>query len=221
MRFSIKWLLVATAYAAVVCASVVYASPAWGQWIGLAASIAFFAGLFGLAVTRGRRQAFFGGYVVFALASQGVLLEDSPLRYLPSITRAAAGIQQVVQPLLFRFDGRDSELAPFISKEFGNGDPVEKVEGISLSNGKNGEIYFLCKITVQENGTATTSMELLNLAGRAGSPAIAMMATYIYWATSNVYCHLMFLFSLLGGLLGLWFWKREERARKPGPVPSP
>ena len=61
MRFSLKWTFVATAWAAVACASIHYAD-AWGVWVAqtLLALLLVLSAVGGLAA-RGVRQAFFLG----------------------------------------------------------------------------------------------------------------------------------------------------------------
>ncbi|MCA9258977.1 MAG: hypothetical protein KDA61_07245, partial [Planctomycetales bacterium] len=67
MRSSIKWLLAATAYAAVVCASVVYAGEAWKAVLSAVSFAALSAAAIAVALRRRSAQAFAVGFLVASI----------------------------------------------------------------------------------------------------------------------------------------------------------
>ncbi|MCA9257869.1 MAG: hypothetical protein KDA61_01660, partial [Planctomycetales bacterium] len=64
MRFSIKWLLAVVTYAAVVCASVIYAGKAWAAGLSAVSFSAFVVAAIGVPLRRRRARAFAIGFLI-------------------------------------------------------------------------------------------------------------------------------------------------------------
>jgi hypothetical protein len=65
MRFSIKWMLIGIAGAAVACAALVNASELWAAIVYAATLVCLFVALVGAIFRRGRQRAFWTGFAVF------------------------------------------------------------------------------------------------------------------------------------------------------------
>ena len=199
MRFSLKWLLAATAYAAVACASVVYAGEGWESAIAALTFATIAGSVTGAVLQSGRSRVLFLGYAVtsigLAFAVLGGLEWDSPF---PSTMR------RVVHAMADQIPNIESAArAEFMkmNEESGYQAPVTMIDSVECYRFDGDE----CQCTA-EYGSARTAFPVPVVS--SGIPLrIGLSAILTY--------HLILLFSLLGGLLGLWFWKREEGAKAP------
>lgn len=67
MRFSIRWMLAAVAYFAVVCTSVVYAATLWTDAFVILGMLALGGAVVGVVVGKGSGRAFWVGFLAFAV----------------------------------------------------------------------------------------------------------------------------------------------------------
>ena len=200
MRFSLKWLLAATAYAAVACASVVYAGGKWETTIGLVVT-AWFAVAVVAAVARTRAaRGYFAGSAVFVLLGVGLAWNGGPLLGdFPGVrtTRDALRDWMGARLLPYRPDD-EAYLASTLKLQFAS-TPNSVVEVIEV---ERLDFQTLCVTFDIDNRRAIQEVST------SGMPN----SKWALDAMRVIQLHLILLFSLLGGLLGLWFWKREEGA---------
>lgn len=202
MRFSLKRLLAATAYAAVVCASVRFANKSWATSIGLAVTGWFTFAVLAAIVRKNRTRAFFAGVALFASVGVAMLYSDSsPFGDFPGVSTARTAICNWLGALLLPYEGEVEQfaLASLQQRYAGRGGEGLEVIAIDRANPLGVNIEFML------NGIkGTRGVSLLD--GPNGLWASDALAVVRF--------HLILLFSLLGGLLGLWF-RRNEEVLKP------
>lgn len=202
MRFSLKWLLAAVTYAAVACASVICASDHWKNALAFAAFSLASMALVGGAFSRRGTRAFLLGFavssVLFSFGASGdfhattdvvAAVDDWTSRvgkYLVK-TRQAAAVDYVVSKYNLKGDFSHGVI---VRRESHDGETY-----VSFGDGRYfGSEHYKDRFPVPRSAYVSAV---------DGETVQAILMS-----------HLIFLFSLAGGLLGQWFHRREEMAAR-------
>ena len=205
MRFSLKWLLAATAYAAAACASVVYAGETWLQVIAVTVFAATCAAWMGALIARGARRAFAVGFAVAAAAYWlGTILESTPLH---EFTEAAARWERT---LVEQIRTQESAAEAYAAEQ--ESDAPHTFAGLRRSG--DGELVAV--VYTQSTGP--------NAYSASGPTEIAIVVPTnvtkslpsLFDVSRAVRLQFTLLISLAGGLLGLWIGGGDERATPRG-----
>lgn len=225
MQFSLKWMLVAVAYAAVACTSVVYSSVAWTAGLSLVGFSLLAAAVIGACLARGPFRGGCIGVVIAAVLFRGTACgswqaTDDVRRSLQAVAewivyqtpqRAATTAPQIIQtPDILFVDVAGTIEGAEIQGEF----PVQRGGEIAL-----GPLYGhvnVAGLTIKEAETAITK----RLSGILRSPQVLVSMLAAAKPPANiadlgeqlVVHHFGLLFSLLGGLLGFLL---SQQAAKP------
>ena len=235
MRFSLKWLLAAVAYAAVVCASVVYAGEAYNFALSVFGLSSIGVCSIGALTSKDSLRAWCVGFAVAGLLFGTVVLGKWTV--VPDVRKVlnTAIEHAVIASQIERRAGDDQliaerrlvigELDVLGVKVAGTPEPGEidgpyqvgvdgaivlgrgygtvRVAGMTVEAAEQAVTDRLTS-TLTEPEVAVTMKESFRSVTASRSPRANPLAV------AAARQHLILLFSLLGGLLGLWFWKREE-----------
>lgn len=130
MRFSLKWLLVAVAYAAVACASVRYATAAWNGVLSALLLTALAGSVVGAVVRQGRARAWFVGFLVFSLVGQGAVFKKSPAPAIPFRWPNSVSLQEVAAAMARRIVGSDVQYREYLSKRMADDTELHSIDQV-------------------------------------------------------------------------------------------
>lgn len=227
MRFSLVWLLAATGYAALVCASVLFIGDAWSALVGFLGSLILVGAATGVFLAHGPHRAFCVGFIVAALfarlAVYGSWKETADLRAATDLTAQAvsdalAAREVEKRPYVIR---RGDKLNIFVGGIVKAGGNQESIGG-QFALGPDGDVKIdprfgavsVAGMTLQEAEAALK----VGTGKRYHSPnaQVTVLETANPFPSASrtdvVRQHLIFVFSFAGALLGLWFHRREEKA---------
>ncbi|MCA9257865.1 MAG: hypothetical protein KDA61_01640 [Planctomycetales bacterium] len=198
MRFSIRWLLAAVTYAAVVCASVLQPSEAVNALLVVGLLAVLLISAIGSAVCRGARRAFAVGTLIALLISQLALVDELSTPLAPVARAGGAAIKKSLDAVIDNSPiGVNYALQQQLAADGAQGVTVESVEMLSNHRVK-------ANVTRQSRSQPPSGAVIYSLNR-------APQLTRAFLSKQALRYHAAFAISLLGGLLGLWFWKREER----------
>ena len=199
MRFSIKWLLAAVAYAAVACASVISASGVWRELVAIAGLIVFVAAAIGALRAHGQIRSFSIGfamaYVLIRLAA------FTSWNAFLDLRNSADGIADRIVSVR---QSRSNDFRELLEQELGPNEELGRVFDVQSYSSDIVRVNFSVRSTLFENEQIRSSMfPKAKVKSLVPFDEARLLGKH----------HLLNTLSLLGGLLGLWFWKREEASQ--------
>lgn len=228
MRFSIKWMLRATAVVAAMCASTMYATQLWIDAIHVLLFVSLVAAALTASLRRGKARAFGAGYATTCLALLAALyftshidlgfartwrrLADQLVEHVP--TRNEVALHYVskqpggssVNRSFFRLSSQPNEDGDYVASF---GDPQQVVvnrqppSGYGSPRGRGGYGGY----TVKTVAPPTFKIPAATLRRVPEKQHVEFVVRQ----------HLLLLASLLGGVIGLWIQPREVSAATVSP----
>lgn len=207
MRFSIKWMLAAVGYVALVCASLASPSSAWVVVLGGAALAGFAAAVVGLFVLPKPARSFCIGLLVFALFANATLIQRdrSPLDAVFPVRDLGDAGEELLVATLARVNLRD-EVDRRVIRELFAGRPT----AVAPIPGQVGQLALVAFSYGADSESATIERSL--------SPWNADMAVWLFHAMVVLKLHAILLCSFFGGQVGLQFHRVETHQAESTPI---
>lgn len=195
MQFSLKWMLSVVAYAAVFMSSMQFASPAWALALGTVSFLLVVGCVVGLFSRRVRIRWQCLGVLVFGCGSASILMQNdhSPLNWFYPASQMGRLAGDSITDALVQLNTMHE----------------------SKTNRRNAQ---------ESLRRAAQGADMAAWIFRSPSSSFRwderQRVLWVVYATGVFKLHLVLLLSLLGGLVGLWFHRREthfEANRKCSP----
>lgn len=200
MQFSLKWLLAGVVYAAIVCASVIYAGQGWMDATTIFVAATCVVAAIAACLRRGAVQAFWIGFLIASLMGHVGIFSN---------LKATSAVRRSIEHLTDRLEAvvptRRGVVREYIERTY---QPTEDL-GDELSVGVHAE-GVVVKFSQGIQGFG------FNPAGEGKSyviPASVYRGIPLEYEVASVAKqHLLLLLSLIGGFLGWWCYQRQAKA---------